>query len=391
VRDIAVVVPVFNSVRFIGEALASLFAQTVPPREIIVVDNGSTDGTLSALAGVGDRITVVTESVRGASAARNAGLRRTRCELVAFLDADDISLPRRLERQAAVLADDDEAALVYCPVEYVEEDGRPTGRTFDCSDYRRHGFRGLLFLRNRIPTTSAVMARRAALLEAGGFDEAISHNEEYDLWLRVTGLHAVACVDETLAQYRLHGRNISHDSAAQRDNTRKALAKHDDASIRRELTAAFDDPRRAEWAFGCVLFNMARFEDALRVFGGVAMGSAVDADVEFMRGNTLAALDRSTDAASAFTHALSMDPSHAAAANNLGVILGRGGRRAEARRSFERAAALNSQYDDPRSNLAALDHSGSTATLSATVAPLRKVLKPAPRIAAPASRGCDAR
>jgi glycosyltransferase involved in cell wall biosynthesis len=380
--DVSVIVPALNVAPFVDDAVRSLLGQSLVPREIIVVDNGSTDATRDRLASYGDRITVVEIATRGASTARNAGLRTARSEFVAFQDADDVSLPERLERQSRVLEADPDAALVYCAIDYVEEDGRPTGRRFDCSDYRRRGFQGLLFLRNRIPTTSAVLARRSILLDAGGFDERLSHNEEYDLWLRLAGRHPVACLDEPLVQYRLHRGNISHDAAQQRENTRRALVKHGDAEIRRALTDAFTDGRDAEWAFGCVLFGMARLEEALGVFSALAGGARAGGDVEFMRGNTLMALGRLAEARAAYEDALSVNPANAPAANNLGVLFHGVGRIADARRAFDRAANLNRQYDDPRANLAALAADGRGASLRTTLAPLRRVLKPAPRAGA---------
>src|SRR5208337_1705827 len=110
---VSVVIPVYNGAATISCALASVFAQSYSDYEVVVLDDGSTDDTASVLAGYGDRIRVISQRNRGLSAARNAGVRASGGEYVAFLDDDDEWMPEKLARSAAVLDQDPNCALVY--------------------------------------------------------------------------------------------------------------------------------------------------------------------------------------------------------------------------------------------------------------------------------------
>src|SRR4051794_8654152 len=96
-HGVAVIIPTFNYARFVGRAVQSVLDQTFPPAEVIVVDDGSTDATAGVLESFGSRITVLRQQNRGVAAARNLGVRHSTAPLLAFLDADDLWLPRKLE------------------------------------------------------------------------------------------------------------------------------------------------------------------------------------------------------------------------------------------------------------------------------------------------------
>src|SRR5687767_14566662 len=101
---VSVVIPTYNYGRYVGDAIDSALAQTRPPDEVVVVDDGSTDDTPDRLAAYGDRIRVVRQTNQGLSAARNAGIRAAHGDWVAFLDSDDAFHPRKLELQLGALA-----------------------------------------------------------------------------------------------------------------------------------------------------------------------------------------------------------------------------------------------------------------------------------------------
>ena len=122
---VSVIIPVFNGAETIGRALQSVFAQTFTDYEIVVVNDGSTDDTASVLAGYGEKIRVVSQSNRGLSAARNAGIAASQGEYVALLDDDDQWLPEKLALCVPVLDADPDCALVYTGMLKVDADGRP--------------------------------------------------------------------------------------------------------------------------------------------------------------------------------------------------------------------------------------------------------------------------
>ncbi|HEX3110532.1 MAG TPA: glycosyltransferase family A protein, partial [Thermoanaerobaculia bacterium] len=114
-KSVSVVIPSYNYARYLGEAIDSALGQTLPPLEVIVVDDGSTDDTPAVLAAYGDRIRVLRQKNAGVAVARNSGIAAARGECVAFLDADDVWLPRKLELQIPLFTDS--VGLVHCGVE----------------------------------------------------------------------------------------------------------------------------------------------------------------------------------------------------------------------------------------------------------------------------------
>lgn len=198
--DVTVVIPTLGRSRFLAEAVESALAEE--PAEVVVVSDGAGELDVPhARVIAGDHV--------GRSAARNRGVAEARTELVAFLDDDDLVVPGRLSRQAEALG---EAALTFGRVTVVDGDGRP-----------REDWNSLL--ERRFPSgpvgpaevlsrqtpiyTSAILVRRDAFLEAGGYDPALDAYEDLDLYLRLARL--VPTPGPPLAVYRLHGENTPSD------------------------------------------------------------------------------------------------------------------------------------------------------------------------------------
>jgi glycosyltransferase involved in cell wall biosynthesis len=203
-----VVIPVRNRLLLLREALESVRAQTLPPAEIVVVDDGSTDGTGEADLGPGVRL--VRQEHRGPSAARNRGVREADADLVAFLDSDDRWAPEKLAAQVPRFTDP-EVVLSYAREEARDEDDAPVHVRPDrlpAGDVLR-----ALAAENFVPT-STVVARREALLAAGGFDEEMTHAEDWDLWLRLAERGRFAPVEEVLSLYRFHDDQLIGDHVA---------------------------------------------------------------------------------------------------------------------------------------------------------------------------------
>src|SRR5262245_47736384 len=219
---VSVVVPAYNCAPLIGETLESVYGQTYGNWEVIVIDDGSTDETRAALAPHIGRIRYFHQENRGTAAARNAGVRQARGELIAFLDHDDIWLPQKLELQVQVIQGSSECALVFTDGETFTADGirKPSvistrfdrlidaHRTEDLMVVKGDIFRNLLF-GNEIASASAVVVRRECLERAGGFDEGIAISDDYDLWLRIARQHMVALIRRRLYKWRWHDASQS--------------------------------------------------------------------------------------------------------------------------------------------------------------------------------------
>ena len=199
--EVSVTIPVYNGGRTIAAALQSVFEQTYPNFEVIVVDDGSTDDTAAQVAKWSGRVRYEHQPNAGPASARNEALRYARGRYVAFLDADDVWLPRKLERQVAYFARFPEtgllhtaslvsrapthAALAALDAPQDDDAGGPPRRVF-----------GDLFHGRFDINTLTVMVPREVLLACGGFDERRElHVEDWDLWLRVAARFPVGFLD----------------------------------------------------------------------------------------------------------------------------------------------------------------------------------------------------
>jgi glycosyltransferase involved in cell wall biosynthesis len=207
-RAVTVIIPTYNYARFVNQAVDSALEQTLAPVEVIVVDDGSTDNTIDVLAGYGSRIRVLRQQNRGVAAARNAGAAIAQGNLLAFLDADDVWLPRKLEHQTERFLVEPEVGLVHCAEERFDSHGAVVERRLD-------GLEGwlaptMLLFRPRVILGggSGVMIEREVFREVGGFDERLTTSADWDLYYRVAYRRKVGFVSEVLLRYRLHSSNM---------------------------------------------------------------------------------------------------------------------------------------------------------------------------------------
>lgn len=202
---VSVVMPVFNGERYLQEALDSVLGQTWTDLELVVVDDGSTDGTAEILRRQSDdRVRVLSQRNTGIAGALNAGIKAARGRYVARMDADDRSLPDRLSRQLGRLELEPDLALLGASFYSISDDGHrldlvPT--LLADEELRRD-----LFVRCPFGH-GTVVARRQVLLEVGGYDARAVPAEDYDLWSRVMAAHRVANLPEALYEYRVHPGN----------------------------------------------------------------------------------------------------------------------------------------------------------------------------------------
>ena len=200
---IAVVIPLYNGAADIGAALASVANQTMEPHEIIVVDDGSTDGGPEIVKASGLPVTLLRKTNGGVASARNLGIRHSRAELIAFLDQDDIWHPQHLEELARPFASDPALGLCYSDLSNVSETGEIlSARAHEPAAHPKLSIVDCLKADMMILPSAAVISRRA--FEAvGGFDERLAGYEDDDLFLRILA-HGFRChyVDKPLAQWR---------------------------------------------------------------------------------------------------------------------------------------------------------------------------------------------
>jgi len=213
---ISVLLPVRDGAAFLREALDSVLAQTLHDVELIVVDDGSQDETPAILASVDDsRARVLRQERLGLVAALNRAVTEARAPLLARMDADDVSLPERLERQVAYLDARPRVALVVVGVETLG------GATIVLPDDDA-GLRRRLLLRNPF-AHGAVAVRAEAVARAGGYRAEYGANEDYDLWRRIAREWDLGAIPEVLYRYREHPGAVTRTRVDERVRSRERL------------------------------------------------------------------------------------------------------------------------------------------------------------------------
>ena len=200
---VSVVIPVFNGASYVAKAVQSVQNQTMQDVEIIVVDDGSTDGTQDILMelerSVGIRM--VLQQHQGASVARNTGIERARGDFIAFLDCDDVWLSEKLARQLEYFEKHPEVGLVYTDLEIVGEDGVIHERVSAWGEATARAFIG-----GHSPLLSSSLLRSELVRKAGGFNPAIGlRGDDLDFFIRLFRMTEFGCIDEVLVRYLRHG------------------------------------------------------------------------------------------------------------------------------------------------------------------------------------------
>lgn len=201
---VSVVLPVYNAEQFVVEAMESILRQSLAAFELVVIDDGSTDRSYALLAALADRdlrIRLITRENRGLTRSLNEGLELAAADYVAIMNADDISLPDRLARQAAFLDGHPRVAAVGTQTRLVgvERSHGPITRLPESPAAMR------AFLPKASPLAHpSVMLRRPLVLAIGGYRPQMEPAEDYDLWLRLAEHHDLANLPDVLLEYRVH-------------------------------------------------------------------------------------------------------------------------------------------------------------------------------------------
>jgi glycosyltransferase involved in cell wall biosynthesis len=197
---ISVLIPVFDGERLLAEAIESVLVQSLPAAEVVVVDDGSSDGSATVAESFGPPVRVLRRPHRGAAAARNTGVEESVGELIAFQDADDLMKPDRLERQAAALGQASSPALTLGRAEVRGEDG------FAAPPWLAHAYEN-----SDRYTPASMIATRSALELVGPFDETMRRGSDTDWLLRAleAGVRPVLMEEDVIVR-RFHGGNLSY-------------------------------------------------------------------------------------------------------------------------------------------------------------------------------------
>ena len=211
---VSVVIPVHNGEKYLAQAIESVLVQTFRDFELLIVDDGSTDGShaiMDRCARRDARIRILSQANRGVSAAGNLGFEKARGEWVSRLDADDLFLPDKLQRQVAFIRQHPDVRIVGTLGYFINHAGRIIGLVnsdgpFTRAEFERMAGRGepVFFVH------SSTLMHRQTVLAAGGYREQFVQAEDVDLWLRMAEKgHLLLKMPEPLLLYRLHGESLT--------------------------------------------------------------------------------------------------------------------------------------------------------------------------------------
>jgi len=206
---VSICIPTFNRKDYLAETLESIYSQTYKDYEVLVVDDGSTDGTKEMLEERGYNLRYHWQENAGNAAARNTLLKMAQGKYVAFLDSDDLFTPDAIERMVKAMESEPEDVIVYGPYLRIDKNGKVTGRS------KRELYNGYcakeIFQTIFIHTYGSMFPRRA-LEEVGGFDASLPVCPDYDLWLRLSLKYRFVSLSEPTSRRRRHDSNISSRS-----------------------------------------------------------------------------------------------------------------------------------------------------------------------------------
>lgn len=210
---ISVVTPCYNCEKYLSDTLSSVFEQTILPDEIVLVDDGSSDGTVDLIEKLIAEhpevcIRLVKQKNNGPGAARNAGIKAAKGDWIAFLDSDDIWKKRKIERVLETLTENQEAIMIANDICEVYEDGR-RNEVYLHTYYNPKESAFVQLYHGCFLSTSSVCVKKEVLEKVGGFDITLRSAQDYDLWLRVSQEGDIVFIPEIFEEYRIRGGSVS--------------------------------------------------------------------------------------------------------------------------------------------------------------------------------------
>ncbi len=221
---VSVVIPAYNAMVYLPKTLESVLRQTFTDFEVLIINDGSSDGIVEWAAQVTNpRVKLISQENRGLSGARNTGIEHAEGKYIAFLDADDLWEPTKLEKQVRCFEDKSAVGVVYTWTTLVDEQDNPTGRMF-ASQAEGDVWQQLLEA-DVISSGSSAMVRRSCFETAGLFDQSLTSAEDLDMWLRIAVHYPFAAVKEPLTLYRQHPTSMSKNRQRMLQSLRIVIEK----------------------------------------------------------------------------------------------------------------------------------------------------------------------
>jgi glycosyltransferase involved in cell wall biosynthesis len=235
VPKVSVVIPAYNAMKYLPETVDSVFKQTYHNFEVLIINDGSTDNTdhwASQLSQKEPKVKLISQPNQGVQKARNRGIKEARGEYIAFLDADDLWEPTKLQKQVDALDRNLAAGLCYTWTALADEQGKATGRVI-ASRAEGNVWQQLTEI-NFVCCGSTPLIRRSCFDTTGLFAEDLRFSEDWDMWLRIALKYPFVVIKEPLIRYRQHEAGISKNCQSMLETSR-ILIERNFANVPTEL------------------------------------------------------------------------------------------------------------------------------------------------------------
>lgn len=205
---VTILIPVFNGEDYLSQAIESALAQSYSPLEILVIDDGSTDGTENIVKKFGDKLRYIKKPNGGVASALNLGIKEAKGELVSWLSHDDVYLPEKIQTQINFMQEQKEdVELIYCDVEYIDDNSKTLSITNYQKDHNlKHLNHGVYPVLKGFVNGCALLIKKKLFDRVGYFNESLKTSNDYDMWFRIFRSTNVRYLPKVLIKYRLHAK-----------------------------------------------------------------------------------------------------------------------------------------------------------------------------------------
>jgi glycosyltransferase involved in cell wall biosynthesis len=280
-KKVSAIMPVYNRELYLPTAVESVLNQTYNNVELIIVDDGSIDNSISIANEYADRypdrVKVFCQENQGPSKARNEAIKHAQGDLIAFIDSDDVWAPDKIERQAELFNSKCNVSFVYSGYFVINENNEIVNAITPDQRLQGNVQEKLWMIENTI-SGGTLMVARETLLTIGGFDEGLQGAENLDLRLRLSRLGDVYFVNECLYYYRKHGSNMTAELSMMNDALQKLIGKHfnDGFDFNQDLYRRV--MARSHYRIGVERFSRKEFVKAMPFFWKALLGEPTHLD-----------------------------------------------------------------------------------------------------------------
>lgn len=382
--DISVIIPCYNSEKYISKTVESILSQTISPKEVILIDDGSKDKTFKILKEKQKRHKDIIKVIKlkenkGVSFARNYGIQNAQGEYILFVDSDDVAEPKLIEMYISRLKElnvnqKDKYILCYSAYTQIDKDGNEISGTSRGIQLKPGEVLGYKFIRNYI-STSGTLVEKDKIIKTGGFRENVIYSEDWDLWLRLAVVGGFAYIDEPLVKIRRHGENVSTKVTTVLNAEKNILKQYDIEYIKNAIFKRNLKVEQNIIDYVSILFRLDNWEMGFFELKRLLESGCDFYNLYFYLGLYYLKVNDFGKALEYFNRTINIKNTHGAALNNIGALFLLEKNRDNAKKYLSLAIKYFPSYMDANNNLKLLNRESiSSEKLQFTWRELREVL-----------------